>query len=238
YHKADVPVWYDELSEEERWNVQARFWEAIARTCARSPAVFCYDLMNEPVVPGGERKAREWLGPPFAGNHLVQVITLPQKDGRRPDVARAWIRQLVDAIRRHDAQHLVTVGLVDWSLDRPGLTSGFVPEKIAGDLDFLCVHLYPQKGKLDEELKTLAGFSVGKPVVIEETFPLHAPLPEFEKFIDASAQTSAGWVGFYWGKSLEECRKSKELRDALLRGWLEWFIQKGPAMKGESVPLR
>jgi len=34
------------------------------------------------------------------------------------------------------------VGLVDWSLDRPGLTSGFVPEKIAADLDFLCVHLY------------------------------------------------------------------------------------------------
>ena len=109
-----------------------------------------------------------------------------------------------------------------------------MPEKIAGDLDFLCVHLYPQNGKLDEELKTLAGFSVGKPVVIEETFPLQAPLPEFQKFIDASAPTAAGWIGFYWGKSLEECRKSKDLRDALMRGWLEWFIQKGPAVKGEK----
>ncbi len=126
----------------------------------------------------------------------------------------------------------MTVGLVDWSLDRPGLTSGFVPTKIADDLDFLCVHLYPQKGKLAEELKTLAGFSVGKPVVIEETFPLHAPLPDFSKFIDASAQTSAGWIGFYWGKSLDECRKSKELGDALMRVWLEWFVEKGPVFKG------
>jgi hypothetical protein len=236
YHKADVPAWYDELSEGERWNVQARFWEAIARTCAGSPAVFCYDLMNEPVVPGGKRKPGDWLGPPFAGKHFVQFITLSQNDRPRPDIARDWIKQLVGAIRKHDPRRLVTVGLVDWSLDRPGLTSGFVPVKIADDLDFLCVHLYPQKGKLEEELKTLAGFSVGKPVVIEETFPLHAPLPDFEEFMDASAQTSTGWVGFYWGRSLEECRKSKELGDALMRVWLEWFVQKGPVAKG--IPPR
>ena len=46
---------------------------------------------------------------------------------------------------------------MDWSLDRPGLTSGFVPEKVADDLDFVSVHLYPEKGKVDEALKTLAG---------------------------------------------------------------------------------
>ena len=38
------------LDERPRWDVQARFWEAVARACADSPAVFCYDLMNEPVV--------------------------------------------------------------------------------------------------------------------------------------------------------------------------------------------
>src|SRR5262245_29211207 len=184
YHKQDVPAWYDELSEQGRWEAQSVFWEAIARTCANSPAVFCYDLMNEPVVPGGKRAAKDWLGPPFGDKHFVQVITLDQKDRPRPDIARAWIGQLAGAIHRHDKGHLVTVGLVDWSLDRPGLTSGFVPEKIAGDLDFLCVHLYPQKGKVAEALKTLEGFSIGKPVVIEETFILFAPMEEFEKFID------------------------------------------------------
>ncbi len=31
YHKKDVPAWYDALTESERWAVQGRFWEAIAR---------------------------------------------------------------------------------------------------------------------------------------------------------------------------------------------------------------
>ena len=46
-----------------RWAVQARFWEAIARRCADSPAVFCYDLMNEPVVPGKRDPATGWPAP-------------------------------------------------------------------------------------------------------------------------------------------------------------------------------
>ena len=50
YHKKDVPAWYDAMTEPDRWAVQSRFWEAVARRCAGSPAVFCYDLMNEPVV--------------------------------------------------------------------------------------------------------------------------------------------------------------------------------------------
>jgi len=86
YHKKDVPPWYDKLSEKDRWNAQAHFWQAIADRCAKSPAIFCYDLMNEPVVPGGRRKDGEWLGPAFAGKHFVQFITLDQKDRPRPDI--------------------------------------------------------------------------------------------------------------------------------------------------------
>src|SRR5262245_36746793 len=33
YHKKDVPAWYDALSEEGRWDAQARFWEAVAQRC-------------------------------------------------------------------------------------------------------------------------------------------------------------------------------------------------------------
>src|SRR5262249_38747475 len=143
YHKPDVPAWYDKLGEQDRWDVQARFWQAVAGRCAKSPAIFCYDLMNEPVVPGGRRKDGDWLGPPFGDKHFVQVITLDQQNRPRPDIARAWIRHLVAAIRKVDRRHLATVGLVHWSLDRNGLTSGFVPEKVVADLDFLCVHLYP-----------------------------------------------------------------------------------------------
>jgi hypothetical protein len=150
YHKQDVPEWYDRLDERERWEAQARFWEAVAERCAGSPAVFCYDLMNEPVVPGGRGKRDDWLGAGFGGKHFVQFITLETKDRPRHEIARAWIRRLAAAVRRHDQETLITVGLVPWSLDRPGLTSGFVPEKIAYDLDFIAVHIYPESGKVDE----------------------------------------------------------------------------------------
>jgi len=231
YQKADVPAWYDKLSEKDRWDAQAQFWEAVAGRCAKSPAIFCYDLMNEPVVPGGKRKDGDWLGPAFAGKHFVQVITLDQDDRPRPAIARQWIQHLTAAIRKHDKRHLITVGLVDWSLDRKGLTSGFVPDKIVDDLDFLSVHLYPEKGKVDECLKTLAGFAVGKPVVIEETFPLKCSIEEFEQFIEGSKKPAAGWIGFYWGKPPEELRRSKTIPDAMMLGWLELFKKKAKSLE-------
>jgi hypothetical protein len=227
YHKKDVPAWYDALGESARWDAQARFWEAVAATCAKSSAVFCYDLMNEPVVPGGKRKDGDWLAGAFAGKHFVQFITLDPKGRARPDVAKAWIERLVAAVRKVDSRHLVTVGLVDWSLDRKGLTSGFVPAKVCGKLDFLCVHLYPEAGKLDEAAKTLKGFAVGKPVVVEETFPLRCSPKELDAFIDRAGTDAAGWVSFYWGTPPEKLRGSKALKDAILLDWLERFRKRG-----------
>src|SRR5262245_10303723 len=95
YHKKDVPAWYDELSEADRWTAQANFWKAVAKRSAGNPAIFCYDLMNEPVVPGGKRKPGDWLGPPFAGSHFVQVISLDQDKRPRPEIAQKWIKHLV-----------------------------------------------------------------------------------------------------------------------------------------------
>ena len=226
YHKHDVPAWYDALSEVDRWAAQATFWEAIAQQCESSPAVFCYDLMNEPVVPGGKRNAGDWLGPPFAGKHFVQVITLNQADRPRHEIAKLWIKTLVSAIRKKDRRHLVTVGLVDWSLDRPGLTSGFPPNKVSDDLDFVCVHLYPESKKLDQAIETLKGFQIGKPVVIEETFPLKSSPEEFAEFIERSRPHATGWIGFYWGKTVAEYREGKTITDAVMLKWLEFFQKK------------
>jgi len=231
YHKVDVPAWYDKLSEKDRWDVQAWFWKAVGGQCKNNRSVFCYDLMNEPVVPGGRRKDGDWLGPPFAGKHFVQCITLDQAGRPRPDIARQWVRHLTAAIRETDKRHLNTVGLVDWSLDQPGLTSGFVPAQIADDLDFVSVHLYPKKGRVDEALKTIAGFAVGKPVLIEETFPLACSQQELEEFIEKSRRHAAGRLGFYWGKPPEELRRSRTISDALMLGWLELFEKKAKEMR-------
>ncbi len=161
----------------------------------------------------------------------MQFISLDQAGRERADIARAWIAKLVSAIRRHDRRHLITVGLVDWSLDRPGLTSGFVPRHIAGELDFLAVHLYPERHNVHTALDTLRGFAVGKPVLIEETFPLKCPLREFADFIERSRPHAAGWIGFYWGRTAEECRQSGTIADALMLGWLEFFERQANAAK-------
>jgi len=223
YHQQDVPAWYDALNEERRWAAQANFWRAIARAGRHSPAIFCYDLMNEPVAPHKTGLGKDWLGPPFAGKHFVQWISREGRGRERPQVARAWIRQLAAAIRSEDPSRLVTVGLVDWSLPRPGLDSAFHPSVIADDLDFLSVHIYPERGKISEAVETLQAFNVGKPVVIEETFPLKCSGAEFDEFFSRAKPHAAGWIGFYWGRTPAECRRSKDLGDALTLGWLEWF---------------
>jgi hypothetical protein len=54
-------------------------------------------------------------------------------------------------------------------------------------------------------------------------FPLNCSSPEFERFLDESRKTASGWIGFYWGKTLEEYRKGNTIQDALMAGWLELF---------------
>ena len=78
--------------------------------------------MNEPVSPASRGAPGAWLGPPFAGKHFVQYISLDPAGRDRAQIGRLWIERLVRAIRRQDTRHLITVGLVDWSLDRPGLS--------------------------------------------------------------------------------------------------------------------
>lgn len=235
YHKPDVPPWYTALSEQERWAAQVVFWEAVAERSAPSPAIFCYDLMNEPVVPGGNKKRDDWLGPGFADKHFVQFITLERRNRDRSDVARQWIGTLIPAIRKHDKRHLITVGLVPWSLDRPGMTSGFDPNKIADELDFIAMHIYPETGKVDAAIETVKGFaSVGKPVVIEEIFTLKCGADELGQFIDRSRLHATGWIGFYWGKMPDEYRPPKTIAEGLTLGWLELFQQKRDSILGTT----
>ncbi|HLJ97376.1 MAG TPA: cellulase family glycosylhydrolase [Gemmataceae bacterium] len=225
YRKTDIPPWYDRLSEDERWAAQARFWGALAERCAPSPAVFCYDLMNEPFAGGGDKKPGDWYsGKLLGGFDFVQWIALDVRGRPREEIARAWIRRLSTAIRAHDKVHLITVGLLPW-VPGWGHLSGFVPEKVGPELDFISVHIYPEKGKVDEAIHGLEKFAVGKPVVIEETFPLACSTAELEEFLKRSRGTACGWMGHYDGMTPERLEDLKKVQPLTMAQafYLEWL---------------
>ena len=227
YHKPDVPAWYDALSEAERWNVQAWFWEAVARTCGDSPAVFCYDLMNEPILPGADKVETDWLTGELGGKYFVQRIALDLAGRTREQVAKAWVDKLVAAIRQHDTQHMVTVGVIPWVQVFPQAKPLFYLKEVSKNLDFASVHFYPKKGEVDKALTALAAYDIGKPLVIEEMFPLSCSLEELDAFIDGSRKIADGYLSFYWGKTIAQYAQQDDLTAAIIRTWLRYFRAKG-----------
>jgi hypothetical protein len=228
YKKEAVPAWYNQLGEAARWDVQARFWAAVAETCKGSPAVFCYDLMNEPVVTE-DTTGRDWTPGAFGDRYFVQRLTLDFAGRTEQQIAKAWVDKMVAAVRRHDRRHLITIGVIPWVLTWPNAKPLFYSREVGRNLDFVSVHFYPKHGEVDKALKALSVYSVGKPVVIEEIFPLSCTVAELDRFIDGSRRITSGWFGFYWGKTIHAYEQEKgSIADAITLDWLRYFAQKAP----------
>lgn len=225
YHKHDVPEWFNALDEAERWEVQARFWEAIAKTCRGSPAVFCYDLMNEPVMAGKDKVETEWVTGELAGKSFVQRLTLDLAGREREEVAKAWVDRLTAAIRKQDQGHLITVGVIPWVFHFGAGKPFFYSESVGESLDFVAVHFYPKAGEVDKAVAAIQAYDIGKPIVVEETFPLRCSADELVQFMEETDDIVDGWISFYWGKTAEEYGAMEEptIADALKKGWLERF---------------
>ena len=224
YHRADVPLWYEQLPEHDRWLAQAFFWRTLAKRYANNPVIFCFDLMNEPVVPGKKRHHKGWLGPEFHGKCFVQFISLDGTQAPRIDIALRWTRLLIAAIREADTSRLVTIGLVDWSFEGvEAQSSGFVPEQIAPLLDFVCAHVYPEYHQVEKAVATVKRFCLGKPLLLDETFPLKCSVAEIDAFITAVQPFVCGFMGFYTDYvALPETEHHFE-RNALMKDWLVVF---------------
>lgn len=235
YHKDDVPAWYDALSEEARWDVQARFWREVAQVGRASPAVFCYDLMNEPILPGGEVE-REWLAGELGGKHFVQRISLDLAGRTRAEVARKWVAKLADAIRAVDDQHLITVGVIPWALSFKGAQPLFHGPEAGEPLDFVAVHFYPRTGQVEEALAALAVYDVGKPLIVEEIFPLRASVEELDAFISQASNYVDGWISFYWGSTIEENEQRGDVAGAITAEWLRHFRRRAADFAPRSEP--
>jgi hypothetical protein len=236
YHKADVPAWYERLSEDGRWDVQARFWRAVAKTVAASPAVFCYDLMNEPILPGEEPES-DWLAGEFGGKFFVQRLALDLAGRTREEVAKAWVHKMCAAIRHVDGRHLITVGVIPWAQVFPGAKPLFYSPEVSAPLDFVSVHFYPKHDQIAASLHALRVYDIGKPLVIEEIFPLACTPEEAGEFIRASQPFVDGYLSFYWGKTIAEYEARQDMTAAIMAKWLRHYAALAAGARPASPQL-
>lgn len=230
YKIKDRMGWYDAMEEGERWETQAFFWETVARTCAESPAVFAYDLVNEPGAVG-ERSEGWYLGR-MGEVEFCQRLSLDPGERKGDEIFREWTKRMVAAIRKHDRTRLITMGMLPF----PGAY-----KTAAGSLDFVSPHLYPKTGKVDAEIELLKQFDWGKPVVVGETFPLGCGADDERDFLLKSRPFAHGWLGHWPDESPARLAERKEtgkatIHDAIWLSWVDLFREVGPRMTGAASP--
>jgi hypothetical protein len=222
-------AWYDALDAPARWKTQAFFWEHIAEACAKSPAVFCYCLINEPVSTG--KKSDGWYFGKMGDVEFCQRLWLdPDPPLAGDGIFRKWTAQMTAAIRKHDPHRLITLGMFPF----PGIY-----KTAADNLDFVSPHLYPRAKEVNEEIKLLKQFDYGKPMVIEETFVLSCGVDDEREFLLKSKGIASGWVGHWPDDSpakLDELKKSGKLTigGAIWLAWVNLFKELTPQMTRSS----
>jgi len=239
------PPGYDKLTEQQRWNSQARFWSGVSRYCAGSPAIFCYDLMNEPVMTGGpSSEVSPWLvGEGLNDNYFVQRIVLDERGRSRQAIAKAWIEKLVNTIDKHDPKPLVTVGAIPWGIVfYPGAAPLFHDPVAGAKLDFVSIHLHPgvtpkeiqreglspediQRRHRQEYQKAIDGmhkYDLGKPILLEEISGYLSGNAQLNRFLRQSHVHVDGWLSFYNGQLPGEISSDNFYRRALLVNWLRF----------------
>jgi hypothetical protein len=90
----------------------------------------------------------------------------------------------------------------------------------------------PAHGRARQRLG-LRQFAFGKPVVIEETFPLTGSAAELESFLRASRPFACGWLGHYDGQpmaELEALQKTGKLTmpQSVYLSWQQLFVRLKP----------
>jgi hypothetical protein len=91
-------------------------------------------------------------------------------------------------------------------------------------LDFASVHFYPKTGEVQRALDALDVYRVGKPIVVEEIFPLSCSLEEAAEFIEKA--NVDGFTSFYWGKTIEQNEQAGDIKGAIIAKWLRYFQQR------------
>ena len=135
----------DRYAGEAALQTLEHFWDVVGRRYRDEPAIFAWDLLNEPHVPWfleqWRPKWNAWLHKTYGnretlenawGDELAQSVewnNVPIPDDRpdsgnprlrdwqcfREHLADQWVHRQVNAIRQADPSHLITVGYIQWS---------------------------------------------------------------------------------------------------------------------------
>ena len=258
----------DRFAGEQALEALDHFWDVVGRRYRGEPAVFAWDLLNEPHLPWFiEQWRRRWnayleqtygtwqalksaWGAEITESDQWGKIGAPENTARtgsprlrdwqqfREYLADQWVRRQVEAIRKVDPSHLVTVGYIQWSypLIRPGEPeryAAFNPHRQARWLDFVTIHFYPTLGgpfesdlsrrkNIDYLQAVLAYCHTGKAVLLGEFGWYGGGAPQDHPFL--SEQQQADWIA-------AEIEASRSLAD----GWLSWPFADTPESRDISL---
>lgn len=258
----------DRFAGESALGALERFWTVVGRRYRGESAILAWDLLNEPHLPWFAEEWRRtwnsWLEHTYSDWHALKAawgtelratdkwgdVAVPEdRPGAnsprlrywqqfREHLADEWVRRQVEAIRRVDPEHLITVGYIQWSYPlirhgNPGRYSAFNPRRQATWLDFVTIHFYPTQGppfasgeswgkNLAYLQAVLAYCHVGKPVMLGEFGWYGGGAPQHHPFL--SEQQQAKWIG-------AEIAASR----ALASGWLSWPFADTPSSRDISL---
>lgn len=182
--------WYDTLGERARWRIQEKFWRAVARVGRPYNSVLAYQLISEPLAM--DDPTQNWYIAEFGGYYFLQVIARNMHGREESDVAVAWTKQMVQAVRDEDRRHLTTIGLLH------DIGQSFDAHRIARQVDFIGTHIYPVEGHLQDSLDEVRYFAAARgPLLMDETFALFCPISDERRFLIAAKPFLDGVLSFH-----------------------------------------
>jgi len=156
--RPDAP--YEVCARDDLMAALETAWRAMGKAFRGHPALFSYELQNEPYAPSVPTPAmnRRWaqwraVHAPKAPSALPRP---PAREGERwlaevqrfrEDLATEYVRRMATAVRETDDTHLVTIGMhqksapFDWY--PPDSYIAFNPHRMAEYLDYTSIHYYP-----------------------------------------------------------------------------------------------
>lgn len=161
-----APAWWREQSLYEGYarpdliGAQQAAWRGIAKALKGHPALFSYELHNEPFSPWkptpavreawSRWRARHAPGAPQEAPFPAEPLAADWNvhfQRFREHVADEYVKRMTEAIRSQDDTHMVTIGLhqksapFDWYPPDP--YAAFNPHRLAPLVDYTSVHYYP-----------------------------------------------------------------------------------------------